>query len=422
MKKYLLIYLAAAIIFLAHYAFSGQAIYGDGIDYWVYLPSIYFDHDIDFENQYKHIFSPANNNKYSSESAPDILKTRYTSIGKTDNPHPPGTAIFWFPAFLLADIASIILGLARNGYAHVYQILAGLWSILLIVFALRLNELLVFKFTKDGKISFLTTIALFFTTPLLYYGSYDVLNSHFASFFLSSLFWYLLLIRPIELKSLLLLGSVVGLATLVRLQDALLIVSASVYLYLKYKNPVLKILTLSLTGLLLILPLACLWMYLYGIPLPETYTAFGRGEWLKFGSLFHPTYGFFFRTPFLLVSLIGIKIFIPKERKVFWVFFTLFILQFLLITFQGGWDAPSYGGRMYISTLTFFAVLIAYTLNWIKQKWNFKIAVVVVIFFVILNIISITSFVLFEKEVNSGRKRGLEEQTQQKLEQLLKRQ
>ena len=76
---------------------------------------------------------------------------------------------------------------------------------------------------------------------------------------------------------------------------------------------------------------------------------------------------------------------------------------------------------MYISTLPLFTILIAYFLKWIKEKWNYKYAVLTVAFFTILNLISIASFVLFEKEVNSGQKRGLEEQTQQRIEALIKR-
>lgn len=421
MKKYFFFYILAAFIFLGHYAFSGQAVYGDGIDYWAYLPSIYFDQDVNFENQYRHTYNPENNNSENPTSAPEIQKTRATSIGKTDNPHPPGTALLWFPAFILADFISLILKLPRGGYADIYQIFAGLFSIGLVIFALRLNEILVQKFVNDKKINLLATIAIFLATSLLYYGSYDVINSHFASFFLSSLLWYLLLVRPINSKSLLFIGAVVGLATLVRLQEALLLIPTVIILFWKQKRLTQSVAQVLVVWALTISPLLLLWNYLYGTPIPETYTAFGQSEWLKFGSLFHYTNGLFFRTPILLISMIALKKLFQKEKQIFWIFISFFLLQFIVITFQGGWEAPAYGGRMYISTLPLFTILIAYTLKIIKQKWNFKYALFLVATLSILNFTSITSYVLFEKEVNSGRKRGLEENTQQKIERIIEK-
>jgi len=413
-KKYTLLFIFASIIFLGHFLFSGQAIYGDGIDYWAYLPSIYFDHDIDFQNEYRHVYNPENNNSYNPEKAPEIQKTRYTSIGKTDNPHPPGTAIVWFPAFVSADAISAIFNFPRTGYANTYQIIVGLWSILLTTFALYLNKQIVYKLIKDRKIALIATLGIFFATPLLYYGSYDILNSHFVSFFFSSLTLYLILVKPIDLKSALLIGISIGLATLVRIQETLLLIPTFIYFYL-HKDLRVKLPVIFFIWLILTLPLGFLWLYLYGYPLPETYTAFGKNEWLKFGSLFHFTNGLFFRTPIILLSLFGLKQLIQKEKLVLWVFATFFILQYILITFQGGWEAAAYGGRMYISTLPLFTILLAFALKLIKQKWSMKLATSIVILFSIVNMLSIASFVLFEKEVNSGRKRGLEEQTQEKV-------
>src|SRR5260221_437169 len=40
---YTVVFLICFVAFLLHYAVAGQAVYGDGIDYWVYLHSWYFD-------------------------------------------------------------------------------------------------------------------------------------------------------------------------------------------------------------------------------------------------------------------------------------------------------------------------------------------------------------------------------------------
>ena len=116
MGRYVLLYVFAILIFLLHFSFSGQAIYGDGIDYWAYLPTIYFDHDLDFKNQFRHIYSPVNNNKVSPEVASQIMKTNFTSIGKYEGL----TAEEWYDEYraVQADFENFKSNCfeAKNGY------------------------------------------------------------------------------------------------------------------------------------------------------------------------------------------------------------------------------------------------------------------------------------------------------------------
>ena len=415
-KKLLcIIYLFAGVIFLSHYAVSGHAIYGDGIDYWAYLPSVYFDHDIDFTNQYKHYFEPINNNLDMPASAPAVMKTAVTDIGKTDNVHPPGTAIVWAPAYVAADLAAIIFSLPRQGYSDVYQIFAGLWSIGVLTIGLWFNYQIVFRLVKDKNYSLLSIFAVFLATPLLYYGAYDILNSHFASFTLTSIFWYVLLLCSNKLKTQIILGAVMGLATLVRLQEALLLIPAMVFFFLK-KQPLTGVLNIFLTWLIVVSPLFFIWEYLYGIPIPKQYihiqTFVESGNVL--GSIFHPIYGMI-RTPILLLSILGLKKFITNKKNTARLMIIYFLLQFALVTFLRYWNGPAYGARAYISTLPFFVILIAYSIKTISRKFSFKLAVAVISVLAVINMVSISSFILFEKDVNSGLKQGLEEKTQIKV-------
>ena len=415
-KLLILIYLLAGVIFLSHYAFSDHAIYGDGIDYWAYLPSVYFDHDIDFTNQYRHYFEPINNNLDMPVLAPAVMKTAVTDIGKTDNVHPPGTAIIWLPAFITADLTAIVFSLPRQGYSDIYQIFVGLWSIGVLTIGLWFNYQIVFRLIKDKNISLLSIFAVFLATPLLYYGAYDILNSHFASFTLTSIFWYILLFLPNKPKTQIILGAVIGLATLVRFQEALLLIPTFIFFFLK-KHPLTGILNIFLAWLIVISPLFFIWEYLYGIPIPKQYihiqTFVESGNTL--GSIFHPIYGII-RTPILLLCLLGFKKFITNNRNTSRLLIIYFLLQFALVTFLRYWNGPAYGARAYISTLPLFIILIAFSIKIISQKFRLKTAMFVISFLAVLNLASITSFILFEKDVNSGLKRGLEEKTQIKVD------
>ena len=415
------IFVFASIIFLAHYSFSGHAVYGDGIDYWVYLPSIYFDHDIDFTNQYKHYFEPINNNLVNPRLGPVVMKTIITDIGKTDNVHPPGTAIVWSPAFITADLLAVIFSLPRQGYSDIYQITVGLWSIGVMAVGLWFNYKIVFRLIKDKKVSTISTIAIFLTTPLLYYGSYDVLNSHFASFTLASIFWYVLIFFPNKIKTQIMLGLIIGLATLVRFQEVMLFIPLFLYLYLK-KYPLKGIINSILTFLIVISPLFFIWQYLYGIPIPKQYIVIQsyveKGNLL--GSIFHPIYGMV-RTPVFFLSLFGLKKFIKGYKNISLVMIVYFLIQFILVTYLRYWNGPAYGARAYISTLPLFTVLIGYTVYKIKNKFKIKAAIYIIAALAIINVISIFSFVLFEKDVNSGQRRGLEEKTQIKVNKIIEK-
>jgi hypothetical protein len=111
----------------------------------------------------------------------------------------------------------------------------------------------------------------------------------------------------------------------------------------------------------------------------------------------------------MLFIALGVMIWI---RKPWMKYFLAFLIPtYLLVSLQGGWSAPAYGGRMYISNLPFITILLALLFSKIKPR----IAVIIIMIFFIINSLSIGSFVLLEKEVNSGKRRGLEESTVIKL-------
>ena len=251
MKKYFLLYLLAASIFLGHYVVSGHAVYGDGIDYWAYLHSWYFDRDINFENEFKHNYSPKSNNMAIEVAFDEIVKSDITVTGKVNNFHPPGTALILFPAYVLADWIAPI----KNGYSDAYQVMTGLWAMGLAVLGARICEMIAYRLTGLRNESRWAAIIIFLASPMLYYGSYDVLNSHFASFLISAVFW-LVLLSDIENKWLY-TGIVIGLAGLTRLQDLLLLIPALVYGF-KKKWGLLAVVSVIMS------PMAVQWWSLYG--------------------------------------------------------------------------------------------------------------------------------------------------------------
>lgn len=421
---------------MTHFAVARQAVYGDGIDYWSYLHSWYFDHDLNFENEFRHMWSPEGNNNLSIPAANDIQKTIRTPLHKVDNIHPFGMPLLLFPFFVIADslvagFNSIGIELPRNGYSDIYQLICGIGAILYGTFGLYIVEKTCRKLGFKPVIARGAILILFFSTNLIYYLSYDVLNSHFASFFMVSIFWYYLISTPKKtLQNYIFLGFIIGITTLIRLQEIFLVIPVVielVYNTLRKNNSVIESLTYGLiagTSLsLCILPLLIQWISLYGSIF--SYTEFVNikptGKPLL-DSILNTNNGLFLITPILGVVFIFIPVVFNKiQNKV--VFFSLvvyFLLQIFIIARHGGYMGSSYGGRMYISSTLLFTVLLSWLLTYsLKHEICRKIIILCTILLVVFNMISITNFVLFSKEASGGQ-RGLEKSTKERIEKLIK--
>jgi len=424
MKWWVGLFVSLLSIFLIHYNISGQAVYGDGIDYWVYLHSVYFDNDIDFTNEYKHNFNPKNNNSLDPIESPVVLKTVITPIGNTDNPHTPGMSLLISPFFITADGLTIILRRAgliipRNGYADLYQVLVGAGGVFYTVWGTYFLFKTLVLFGGKPKLARLTSTVLVLSSPMLYYGGYDVINSHFATFFLTSLLFYLLVKNGDKTpKSGFILGSIFGLMVLTRLQDILWILPIGIFWWNEKRTlSVNYLLSFGVGAIIFILPLFFIWNYLYGALYPHYYLTRGHIFRGFSGSLFHPVNGLFSRTPILLISLVGIvEAFKVKEfRLAILSFIILFIATYGLVTFQGGWQDPAYGGRMYLSLLPLFGVMLMIVFQQFVKRFDFRLLSILASLMILINCLSIGSFVLREKAVHSGEKRGLEEHTVLKL-------
>ena len=97
-------------LFLLLLPFSLRRIYAtDEVQYYAYLRSSYFDHDLDFRNEYEHFA------RIGEQQQPPDLAVRNALLrtdaqnpnpitGKLRNVAPIGSAIMWAPGFVLADL------------------------------------------------------------------------------------------------------------------------------------------------------------------------------------------------------------------------------------------------------------------------------------------------------------------------------
>jgi hypothetical protein len=409
---YLFIFIFSILIFLVHYYVSQQAVYGDGIGYYAHLRSWVIDGDWNYTNEYKHLYNHQNNNALEPAFADQVQIVSTTSDGRAENQYSPGVAILLLPFYVVAHFFSLTLHflgveVSMTGYSDLYQIMTGIGAITYVVFGLWLLEQVLKKILLNDEMALLTTLTIFFATQLLYYGSFDVINSHFASFFLISSFFYISIIKKATTKNIFLLGLFAGLLTVNRLQDGIIAILWILFQFNQQNFESLKLFfikigTFCLGCILSLWPLLYHWQNTFSSIFEQTYFRnlerdLGTHGVDLLGSFFHPVTGLFIKAPVLLLALIyGVYISRRKIHSYLFLPGAFFIIQSIIITIQGGWYAAAYGGRMYISSLVFFAFLLGLLFKDLKNR-NTYIPYITAGIFVFINFFSIVHFVIIQK-------------------------
>lgn len=420
-------------IFLLHYAISGQAVYGDGIGYYAHLHSWIIDNDWDYTNEYQHLYTPENNNALAPVSVDAVQIVEMSPKKVAANHFFPGTALLLLPGYVLAAaivVVARVVGVvvSDSGYGDIFQILTGITAIAYVSAGLWLLEKCLKNLGFQKLAARIAVTAILGATPLLYYGSYDVINSHGVSFFLSCWFFYEVLVPK---KRHLVLGLIAALATMARVQNIVLVLLYGLLQLeaLRARKVNLKILMkqvvmFGLAYCVTLIPLIIYWSEVFGNFANHTYIqAFlnehqtgSSSNWV--GALFDERNGLFSKSPLLFGVFLSYLYLIFKEKKLlYWPLLLFFVLEFSIISLQGGWKAAAFGGRMFISSLPFFAVATAMIVQKIPRK-NYLITTVAITIFILINFLQIGHFVLIGKEAE-GQKAGLEQRTRTRIQRLL---
>ncbi|MBN1168955.1 hypothetical protein JXA63_03620 [Candidatus Woesebacteria bacterium] len=431
------LFIFASVVFILHYIAAGQAVYGDGIGYWAHLHSWVFDGDWDNTNEFKHFYSPQNNNSDN----PKVAKIGFTQTSETEevvNHFSPGMAFLLLPFYLTAHFIANLgqlfgLSLHPNGYSDIYQITSGIGAIVYTFIGLRFLELLIQKFTKSKTVARITVVGLFLTTTLFYYGSYNVLNSHFASFFLTTAFFYILVFFKYDSKKPFLLGLITGLSTANRPQDGLVAEIYAIYLLKNHdikkdfsiivKNMLSFTLGFLITVSLLVVQIhansGSLSSYKYIQEFTQTFTG-ERGVSIL-GSLIDPMNGLFTKTPILIpIFFYYFYLLYKRNSNIYYnLAFIFFAGQIVIITLQRGWPAAAYGGRMYISSFIFFGLIFGELVKVFRNKLGYKFLIITISGFILLNFYNVFRFTFYDKQASANGS-GIEGYTVKRIDSLLK--
>lgn len=286
----------------------------DGFGYYIYLPSLIIDGDLDLSNQLS----------YQSHQPDQVWYRIVPSTGRPGNVFQVGCALLWAPFFLVSHLAVIILNyvgmrIPANGFGFAYELpvycgsfmygLAGLWFI---------HRLLTHSWGRE--VATVTTFYIAMASGLTAYIWIEPDMSHVLSMFLISWLFYSLS-RIWALQSLCWrrwagVGLLLGLIACVRVPDSLIgIVALGTGLTVLghtaegTKKAFLCVVACAACAAIAFLPQLLAWKALYGGYLTRAPGVYNRFNWFTpdlAGYLFSTRRGMFLWTPLFGISTIGL--------------------------------------------------------------------------------------------------------------------
>jgi hypothetical protein len=364
---------------------SPTIIRGDGVGYYVYLRSLFFDHDLGFRNEYTYFASVFPDTQQPMTTM--FLNGAATPTGLVHNPWPVGPAILWTPFFLLGHLLALVSSVPVDGYSLPYQLAIALGSASYAFAGL----LLIYRVCRDyftPAISGLSVLLIWFATSLTAYMYFMPSMSHACSLFAVSLFIYLWH-RSRGNRSLIMwaaLGAAAGLMTLQRYQDALfglfvvfevvgiLFAAPALHRWKAVKELALPLIVFTVSGAILSLPQLATWQVVYGRPLLNVqYESAGYTfDWWNprlLDVLFSSNHGLLSWTPVVTFGLIGLVFLWKRDRMLTLALAGVFLTQLYVIASWEVWtQGAAFGGRMFVSCGMAFAVGLAALLDQVQGR------------------------------------------------------
>ena len=356
--------------------------------YYAYLPAAIIHGDLDFE------FASQNHKKYSSKlylgGGPDnktLLQFTY------------GMALMYSPFFLVAHAITShmeipYVGYQADGYTVPYRIaliISGLAYLALGLYFLRKTLLRYFS----ESVTAITLLAVALGTNIFYYATTEVTMSHVYSFSLIAVFIYYAVRwseKP-DIKSTLVLGLLTGVITLIRPNNAIIVLFLLFYGVTNWKslyNRLSQLLRSYWHISLMIIVFLLIWVpqFLYWKHVTGEYFFYSYKDQTFFFdnpqvlySLFSFRKGLLVYIPILVFAFLGLPFMYKRCRELFTptLFFTI-INIYILSSWCFWWFGGSYGPRSYIDSYIILAFpFAAFTSLVLDRKWYIKVPCVLVL-------------------------------------------
>lgn len=407
-KLLCLIFALSLIPFLLVWASGrGVGVQGDGVGYYAYLRSMFFDHDLNFENEY--VYYAQRGQKVASI----MLAYPMTDTGLVGNHWAVGTPLLWTPFFLLGHVVASVLNalgqpVSIDGYSTPYIALISLGTAFYAFIGLLLSYIICRKLFGRQE-SFLALIMTWFATALTAYMYFHTTLSHPASFFLVALFLYLWFNSREErrLGTWIIMGFVGGIMLTGRWQNLLffipLLLDSALKLLrlIKLKTQIGRFIghhiVFSISVLVGFLPQMLAWKVIYGNFLSDPFAGNpNRWHWATpqiFNVMFSSKHGLLSWTPVVAFALIGLFFLLRKDKLLGGSFLAVFLAQLYLVASWHSWYAgSSFSNRYFIECTPIFVIGLATFISRLKAVVPFKLIIAFGFAFILWNLAFIIQF------------------------------
>ncbi len=375
-----------AVLFLLSLPLVNPWVRGDGVGYYAFARSMYFEHRLDFEPDWQHANSSFRLGRLDADG--HVLPTEITVTGHLDNHFAVGPAILWFPFLVAADLAVKINHLfggqiPENGFSFPYMLGMAIGTAIYGFLALVLSYRLAKKYLP-AYWAFLATLGIWLASSLPVYMYFNPSWSHAQSAFTVALFyWYWDRTRGARsLPQWLLLGVISGLMMDVYYINGVLLAVPLIESLIQYWQDLgagkmaefvrlfLLNLAFSIAVFATFFPTLLSKKIIYG-----GYLTFGYQIHWFFNSpailkvAFSSEHGLFSWTPIILLAVVGMFLVGKRDRLLAIACVTGFAFYLYAIGCYEDWAGiSSFGSRFFVSLTPIFVVGLAATFDSIAAK------------------------------------------------------
>jgi hypothetical protein len=352
----------------------------DEIEYFSYLRSITFDHDLDFNNEYQYFFDRSPN-KYTYSGFKKTFIDTVTPTGLRPNFGPIGTAILWAPFYGLGHVAALVsraagIPVAADGYSKPY-----LWAITFgSAFYALAGLLLSYAFCRtlvEQAAAFWATLTIWLGTPVIFYSHLAPGYSHAASLFAVALLLYFWnrWRDALNLRRAIGLGVIGGLVAMIREQDALFLIVPALYATVgitdllrqgAWRDTIRAISNIAVVGIAAIMayiPQLLVYQILNGAPRPNKDVSDKMNIISPYflQVMIDPAHALPYWSPIALLALVGVALLIRRDPRLGLALLISFLLTWYINGAIKTWTtAGSFGARRFLNCTPIFIVGLAY--------------------------------------------------------------
>ena len=384
-------------VFVATLPLVNPLVHGDGVGYYAYLRAPIIQHNLRFEEDWRHANLAFVESRFGSDN--QLKPSQYTRTGYVGNLFSIGPAILWTPFFLLAHASVLVADrfgahIAADGFSLPYRALVAFGTAFYGYCGLLLSYLFARKFL-DPAWAFLATLGVWAGSSLPVYMYFNPFWSHAHSAFIVALFlWYWERTRPKRtFGQWLLLGLISGLLVDVYFVNGVFLLIPFIESIVGYEGDLrsndlaalhrfgVNFLFLATFGIVVLPTLMTRKMIFGGMFRFGAYTALAWNWRAPYwhSVLFSSDHGMLSWTPLLGFSLLGLFLPMTKGRQVQLYLIVATVAFYYVISSYPFWDGlASYGNRFFISVTPIFVFGLALLLERLGRLFrSFELSYVV---------------------------------------------